>query len=331
MRVLDSQAPGTTRPSIADAPPHHSTACPTRRVAHFERVQAGLDARWASRSGIEPRLVRGLDYYTHTAFEFVSGALDAAQTTIGGGGRYDGLVESLGGPPTPGIGFGSGIERVLLTCDAEGVFAAPDAARRRLRRRRHRRRRAPATSAVELRRAGIAADRAFDGRSMKSQMKSADRSGAALRADRRRATSSPPAPSPSATSAATASSSRSEREPSWPPSRPCSPTLVHRLIRPARRSTAHDAAPSSRGPTVTDSLPDAHRLLRRAPRRRHRSSGSRCAAGSPAAASTASTWPSSTSATTPGSCSAWSTAPPTCAPSTSCASPAPCGPAPRAP
>ena len=123
--------------------------------------------------------MRGLDYYTHTTFEFVSGALDAAQSTIGGGGRYDGLVENLGGPSTPGIGFGSGIERVLLTCDAEGVFGVPDEAidvyvvdtaggdtARDL--------------SVELRRAGIAAERAYDDRSMKSQMKSAGRSGAAL-------------------------------------------------------------------------------------------------------------------------------------------------------
>jgi histidyl-tRNA synthetase len=124
-------------------------------------------------------LVRGLDYYTHTTFEFVSGALDAAQSTIGGGGRYDGLIESLGGPSTPGIGFGSGIERVLLTCDAEGVFPATSgaidvfvvdttggAAARDL--------------TIELRRAGFSAERAFDGRSMKSQMKSADKSGASF-------------------------------------------------------------------------------------------------------------------------------------------------------
>ena len=69
-------------------------------------------------------LVRGLDYYTRTTFEFAAHALDSAQDAIGGGGRYDGLVEQLGGPArTPGIGFGAGIERILLACDAEGVFA----------------------------------------------------------------------------------------------------------------------------------------------------------------------------------------------------------------
>lgn len=176
MRVLDSKRPRTIE-AITDAPRITDRLSP-EAVTHFERVRAGLDALGVPYR-LEPRLVRGLDYYTHTTFEFVSGALDAAQSTIGGGGRYDGLAESLGGPATPGIGFGSGIERVLLTCDAEGVFpvaepavdvyvvdtAGGEAAR---------------DLSVELRRAGLSADRAYDGRSMKSQMKSADRSGAAL-------------------------------------------------------------------------------------------------------------------------------------------------------
>jgi histidyl-tRNA synthetase len=143
---------------------------------HFERVQAGLGSLGIA-FAIETRLVRGLDYYTRTTFEFQASALEGAQNAIGGGGRYNGLVESLGGPSTPGIGFGSGIERVLLACDAEDVFPTPDAltevfvvdvvggdSARDL--------------TAALRRAGIAADRAFDGRSMKSQMKAADRSGA---------------------------------------------------------------------------------------------------------------------------------------------------------
>jgi histidyl-tRNA synthetase len=122
-------------------------------------------------------LVRGLDYYTHTLFEFQSEALDTAQSTIIGGGRYDGLVEQLGGPATPGIGFGTGIERMLLACDAEGVFAAPtssldvfvvDTTDGR----------AARDITAELRAAGFRTDRAFDGRSMKAQMKAAGRSGA---------------------------------------------------------------------------------------------------------------------------------------------------------
>ena len=144
--------------------------------AHFTRVLEGLDALGVPAT-IDHRLVRGFDYYTRTTFEFASGALEAAENAVGGGGRYDGLVEMLGGPPTPGIGFGIGIERVLLACDAEGVFPVDptplDAfvvdvtggtAARDL--------------TAALRRAGLRADRAFDDRSMKSQLKAADRSGA---------------------------------------------------------------------------------------------------------------------------------------------------------
>lgn len=176
LRVLDSKRPVTIE-AIAEVP-RITDRLSDAATERFERVKAGLAAAGVD-FRVEPRLVRGLDYYTHTTFEFVSDALDAAQSTIGGGGRYDGLVTSLGGPDTPGIGFGTGIERVLLTCDAEGVFDAPasivdvyvvdttgGAIARDL--------------VTELRRSGIAADRAFDGRSMKSQMKSADRSGAAL-------------------------------------------------------------------------------------------------------------------------------------------------------
>lgn len=176
MRVLDSKRPMTIA-AIADAPRITDRLSP-EAAERFARVQDGLSALGIE-FNVEPRLVRGLDYYTHTTFEFVSGALDAAQSTIGGGGRYDGLIESLGGPSTPGIGFGSGIERVLLTCDAEGVFPATSgaidvfvvdttggAAARDL--------------TIELRRAGFSAERAFDGRSMKSQMKSADKSGASF-------------------------------------------------------------------------------------------------------------------------------------------------------
>jgi histidyl-tRNA synthetase len=176
MRVLDSKRPITVAATV-DAP-RITDALSDDAVVHFERVQAGLISLGIPYR-LEPRLVRGLDYYTHTTFELVSSALESAQSTVGGGGRYDGLVESLGGPATPGIGFGSGIERVLLTCDAEGVFGAPPAALdvfvvdtaggdagRDL--------------SVELRRAGLSADRGYDGRSMKSQMKTADRSGARL-------------------------------------------------------------------------------------------------------------------------------------------------------
>ena len=176
LRVLDCKREACRRategaPALAD---HLCDPCRD----HFARVQGGLVALGVP-FALDHRLVRGFDYYTRTTFEFSSDALESAQNGIGGGGRYDGLVEMLGGPPTPGIGFGIGIERLLLACDAEGVYAVDppplhafvvdvtggEAAR---------------DLTVALRRAGLRADRAFDGRSMKSQLKSADRSGAAV-------------------------------------------------------------------------------------------------------------------------------------------------------
>jgi histidyl-tRNA synthetase len=176
LRVLDCKREAC-RKATADAPRLVDHLCGPCRE-HFDRVQAGLRALDIP-FDLDHRLVRGFDYYTRTTFEFASQALDAAQNGIGGGGRYDGLVEMLGGPATPGIGFGIGIERVLLACDAEGVFsvsppvldayvvdvAGGESAR---------------DLTAALRRAGLRADRAFDGRSMKSQLKSADRSGARL-------------------------------------------------------------------------------------------------------------------------------------------------------
>jgi histidyl-tRNA synthetase len=176
LRVLDSKR-DDTRMVVADAPRIGGSLSAESR-AHGERVQAGLTALGIEFE-LDPNLVRGLDYYTHTLFEFQSDALGNAQSTLLGGGRYDGLIEQLGGKPTPGIGFGCGIERVLLTCDAEGSFPAPEA-------------RvdcfvidtAGGATAVTLtqtlRAAGFSVDRGFDGRSMKSQMKTADHSGARL-------------------------------------------------------------------------------------------------------------------------------------------------------
>jgi histidyl-tRNA synthetase len=174
LRVLDSKSPDT-QAALEGVPRMAEVLDPASR-AHFERVQAGLRAIGIPYE-LDPGLVRGLDYYTHTLFEFRGEALGIAESTLIGGGRYDGLVEQLGGPPTPGIGFGSGIERMLLACDAEGAFGVPPAAldvfvvdatdgstARDL--------------AHELRSAGLRTDRAYDGRSMKSQMKAAGRSGA---------------------------------------------------------------------------------------------------------------------------------------------------------
>jgi len=175
LRVLDCKTKQCRR-VVADAPTIDAYLCEPC-AAHHARVLAGLDALGIAYQRA-PHLVRGLDYYTRTTFEFVSSRLEAAQVTVCAGGRYDGLVEQLGGPPTPGIGFGAGIERVLLACDAEDVFHPPAPG--------------PAVFVVdltdgtaardlvaELRAAGVASDRAYDGRSLKAQLKLADRSGAA--------------------------------------------------------------------------------------------------------------------------------------------------------
>lgn len=174
LRVLDSKRRATVQ-ATAGAPIVADAMSPQSRD-RFERVLEGL-AAVGIEATVQPRLVRGLDYYTHTLFEFQSDALDSAQSTILGGGRYDRLAESLGGPATPGIGFGSGIERVLLHLDAEGVFPAPESTLDVF-----------VVDVVDgtharaiteaLRDAGLSADRAFDARSMKAQMKAANRSGA---------------------------------------------------------------------------------------------------------------------------------------------------------
>jgi histidyl-tRNA synthetase len=176
MRVLDSKRTETRR--ATEAAPSIAEHLSPESQDHFDAVREGL-ATAGIGFALAPRLVRGFDYYTHTTFEFVPSTVDNAQATILGGGRFDGLVEELGGPPTPGIGFGSGIERLLIACDAEGAFPGPAArvdvfvvdvtggAQ-------------AAAITRELRAAGIRCDRAFDGKGMRSQMKAADRSGAAF-------------------------------------------------------------------------------------------------------------------------------------------------------
>jgi histidyl-tRNA synthetase len=176
LRVLDSKRPEDA-PLIAAAP-KMADYLSDAAAEHFGKVQMALRAANIE-FVVDDRLVRGLDYYRRTTFEFVSTALAAAHTAIGGGGRYDGLVAELGGPETPGIGFALGLDRTLLACDAEGVFGAPasrvdvfvvDITGGE---------QATAVCAA-LRSAGIGADRAYEGRRMKAQMKAADRSGARL-------------------------------------------------------------------------------------------------------------------------------------------------------
>ena len=176
LRVLDSKR-AEDAPIIAGAPRIEEFWSP-EAAEHFAAVRDGLD-----RIGVPWRLdgglVRGLDYYRRTTFEFRSGALDSAQNALGGGGRYDGLVEDLGGPATPGIGFAIGVERTLIACDVESVFPGPAGGVEVFVVDTTGGSEALALS-TELRRAGRSVDRGFGGRSMKAQMKAADRSGAEL-------------------------------------------------------------------------------------------------------------------------------------------------------
>ncbi len=174
LRVLDSKREQDA--AIIAGAPRIAEFYSEKAAAHFAAVQTGLAALGIPFT-VEAKLVRGLDYYRHTTFEYQGLTLDSAQNALGGGGRYDGLVESLGGPATPGIGFALGLDRTLLACDDEGVFAAPAAEVSVFV--------VDTTGGAEalalttqLRAAGIAADRAYENRSMKSQMKAADRSGA---------------------------------------------------------------------------------------------------------------------------------------------------------
>ena len=142
---------------------------------HFETVRALLDAVGQAYE-VDDTLVRGLDYYTRTVFEFTSDAL-GAQSGVGGGGRYDGLIEQIGGPPTPGIGWASGVERILMTAGELAGRAAAAGPVRRLRQARAAgspRSASPPTS----RRAGRGARLELGGRSLKGQLKQADRAGA---------------------------------------------------------------------------------------------------------------------------------------------------------
>jgi histidyl-tRNA synthetase len=177
LRVLDCKDEGC-RTVAAGAPAMVDYLCDDCRNA-FEAVRAGLAAAGID-AVLTKTLVRGLDYYTRTAFEFVSDALQGAgnqqQSTLFAGGRYDGLAEALGGPRVPGVGFGMGLERVLLALADEGVeppreppltvfvVALGDEARA-----------AGSTLVADLRRAGVSADATYEDRPMKAQLKMADR------------------------------------------------------------------------------------------------------------------------------------------------------------
>ncbi len=177
LRVLDDKREEVQR-QLVDAPLMVDHLCSDCRE-HYDQTRDFLrveGVRWQE----APRLVRGLDYYTKTTFEF-SHPLLGAQSGIGGGGRYDGLMESIGGDALSGIGFGLGTDRTLLACEAEGidvapgprldVFAVPIGGAARLR---------VVELLTGLRAAGIRGDMAFGDRALKGAMKAADRSGAPL-------------------------------------------------------------------------------------------------------------------------------------------------------
>jgi len=174
LRVFDVKSE-RVQAALEAAPKIGEALCDACRE-HFEQVRAFLDAAGV-RYELRPTLVRGLDYYTRTTFEFKDEAI-GAQDSICGGGRYDGLIEAIGGPATPAIGFGAGIERLLLSLDDVDVdaepagidvfFVADDGADRN----------AIASVLAELRRRGVRADMDYAGRSVKGQWTQAGRLGA---------------------------------------------------------------------------------------------------------------------------------------------------------
>jgi histidyl-tRNA synthetase len=174
LRVLDCKTV-ECREVSASAPRLPDYLCDECR-SHIGRVMDGLGALQVPFE-MDHLLVRGLDYYTRTTFEIRTSSLSSAQDALGGGGRYDDLVEAIGGPPTPAVGFGTGIERLLLACDAEGCFEVepprPDAFVVDLTGGE-----AARDITTALRRAGLSVQRSFDSRSARSQMRAADRSGA---------------------------------------------------------------------------------------------------------------------------------------------------------
>ena len=178
LRVFDNYQtkPEAVRSALDEAPKIGESLC-HECVERFAVVRRDLDAAGISYR-LEPTLVRGLDYYSRTTWEFI-GPLENENATLSGGGRYDYLVEEIGGPPTPGVGFGAGIERLLLAMEEEGVTDAdppetdvfvavePGAPRELV-----------AGWLAELRRRGIACDTDYAGRSLKGQLTQAGRLGA---------------------------------------------------------------------------------------------------------------------------------------------------------
>ena len=173
LRIFDTKNPALAQ-ALEGAPKIGESLCDECR-AHFDAVKAQLDAYGVAYE-VDPTLVRGLDYYSRTTFEFTGDAL-GAQSSLVGGGRYDYLVEQIGGPPTPGIGFGAGIERLIISLEELGlqleqpaldIFFAFDGGERV----------AALALMAELRRGGVPCETDYAGRSLKGQLTQARRLGA---------------------------------------------------------------------------------------------------------------------------------------------------------
>ena len=171
LRAFDADDPGTR--GVMESAPTIVERLGDEDAAHFAEVRALLDSAGISYE-IDPTLVRGIDYYTRTIFTFDCDVL-GAQSELGGGGRYDGLIEQLGGPATPAVGWACGVERILLALDEEVPAAGRDAFVAIA--DESQRQRAVALTR-ELRRAGLSAEFDLAGRGMKGQLKHADRLGA---------------------------------------------------------------------------------------------------------------------------------------------------------
>ncbi len=177
LRVLDCKKE-QCRETTEEAPQITSYLCPDC-AAHFEKVKNGVDL-YVSEWELQPRLVRGLDYYTHTVYEFIAGGL-GSQDAVGGGGRYDLLVEELGGPQIPAVGFALGLDRIILAIQGAGgrtpsgaapvvfVVAIGDEQRS-----------GAQELVISLRRSLIPADMDYEKKSVKAQFRAADKAGASF-------------------------------------------------------------------------------------------------------------------------------------------------------
>ncbi len=177
LRVFDVKSE-RVRAALQDAPKIGESLC-DECAEHFERVRALLDLYGVAYT-LDPTLVRGLDYYTRTTFEFLGPDESTQASTICGGGRYDYLVEEIGGDPTPGIGFGAGIERLILSLELEGVTAEEPKLDVYLVVEDSSQRDDVLRALAELRSEGVSCDTDYAGRSLKGQLTQAQKRAAAV-------------------------------------------------------------------------------------------------------------------------------------------------------